>query len=96
MKIGVVGTGYVGLVVGACLAENGNTVVCVDIDEAKVDALRGGEIPIYEPGLDEMIPRNVARGAPALHHRPAPRPSQRATSSSSRWARRRTRTAPPT
>src|SRR6266571_1766689 len=60
MNIGVVGTGYVGLVVGACLAENGNTVVCVDADRAKVDALRGGEIPIYEPGLNEMVPRNVA------------------------------------
>ena len=60
MKIGVVGTGYVGLVVGACLAETGNTVVCVDNNRAKVDALRRGEIPIYEPGLNEMIPRNVA------------------------------------
>jgi UDPglucose 6-dehydrogenase len=56
----VVGTGYVGLVVGACLAENGNNVVCVDVDEAKVAALRRGEIPIYEPGLSEMLPRNVA------------------------------------
>jgi len=60
LKIGVVGTGYVGLVVGACLAETGNTVVCVDNNRAKVDALRRGEIPIYEPGLNEMIPRNVA------------------------------------
>ena len=55
----MVGTGYVGLVVGACLAENGNTVTCVDSDAAKVEALRRGEIPIYEPGLEEMIPRNV-------------------------------------
>ena len=60
MKIAVVGTGYVGLVVGACLADNGNTVVCVDIDEAKVAALRRGQVPIYEPGLDELILRNVA------------------------------------
>ncbi len=60
MKIGVVGTGYVGLVVGACLAENGNSVVCVDNDPAKVDALKRGELPIYEPGLEEMVPRNVA------------------------------------
>jgi UDPglucose 6-dehydrogenase len=59
MKIGVVGTGYVGLVVGACLAENGNTVVCVDIDEAKIAALRKGQVPIYEPGLEEMIVRNA-------------------------------------
>ena len=60
MNIGVVGTGYVGLVVGACLAENGNSVVCVDNDEAKVASLKRGEIPIYEPGLAEMVPRNVA------------------------------------
>jgi UDPglucose 6-dehydrogenase len=59
VKIGVVGTGYVGLVVGTCLAENGNTVICVDADASKVEALRRGEIPIYEPGLEEMIPRNV-------------------------------------
>jgi UDPglucose 6-dehydrogenase len=60
LKIGVVGTGYVGLVVGACLAENGNTVICVDNDARKVDGLKNGDIPIYEPGLEEMIPRNVA------------------------------------
>ncbi|HEY7413195.1 MAG TPA: UDP-glucose/GDP-mannose dehydrogenase family protein [Vicinamibacteria bacterium] len=60
MRIGVVGTGYVGLVVGTCLAENGNSVVCVDKDGEKVAALRRGEIPIYEPGLGEMIQRNVA------------------------------------
>ncbi len=60
MNIGVVGSGYVGLVVGACLAENGNFVVCVDSDERKIVRLRNGEIPIYEPGLNEMVPRNVA------------------------------------
>ena len=60
MRIGVVGTGYVGLVVGTCLAENGNTVICVDNDGTKIQALRAGEIPIYEPGLEEMISRNVA------------------------------------
>jgi len=60
LKIAVVGTGYVGLVVGACLAENGNAVVCVDSDASKVERLRRGEIPIYEPGLNEMVPRNVA------------------------------------
>jgi UDPglucose 6-dehydrogenase len=58
--IGVVGTGYVGLVVGACLAENGNFVACVDNDEEKIVRLKRGEIPIYEPGLNEMVPRNVA------------------------------------
>ncbi len=60
MYIGVVGTGYVGLVVGACLAENGNFVACVDNDAEKVERLKRGEIPIYEPGLNEMVPRNVA------------------------------------
>jgi len=60
VKIGVVGTGYVGLVVGTCLAENGNDVVCVDNDARKIEALERGELPIYEPGLQEMIPRNVA------------------------------------
>jgi UDPglucose 6-dehydrogenase len=58
LNIGVVGTGYVGLVVGACLAENGNTVSCVDVDEAKIAALNRGEVPIYEPGLEEIISRN--------------------------------------
>src|SRR5574341_450211 len=60
MRIAVVGTGYVGLVVGACLADNGNAVVCVDKDEEKVSALRAGHIPIYEPGLEELVSRNVA------------------------------------
>jgi UDPglucose 6-dehydrogenase len=60
VNIGVVGTGYVGLVVGACLAENGNSVLCVDSDGSKVARLLKGEIPIYEPGLTEMVPRNVA------------------------------------
>jgi UDPglucose 6-dehydrogenase len=60
MKIAVVGTGYVGLVVGACLAETGNDVVCVDKDEAKVRMLRKAKIPIYEPGLSELVSRNVA------------------------------------
>jgi UDPglucose 6-dehydrogenase len=58
MKIAVVGSGYVGLVAGACLAENGNEVVCVDKDPAKIRALQRGKIPIYEPGLDELVRRN--------------------------------------
>jgi UDPglucose 6-dehydrogenase len=58
MKIAVVGTGYVGLVVGACFAESGNDVVCVDKDEAKIRLLRRGRMPIYEPGLEEMVRRN--------------------------------------
>jgi UDPglucose 6-dehydrogenase len=62
MKIAVVGTGYVGLVVGACLAESGNDVICVDKDEAKVKALRRGKIPIFEPGLEELVRRNKTEG----------------------------------
>jgi len=58
MRIAVVGTGYVGLVLGACLAENGNTVECVDKDESKIKMLRAGRMPIYEPGLEEMVVRN--------------------------------------
>src|SRR5215831_11895938 len=58
MKIAVVGTGYVGLVVGACLAENGHTVVCVDKDQSKIETLKSGRMPIYEPGLEEMVRRN--------------------------------------
>lgn len=62
MNVAVVGTGYVGLVAGACLSETGNRVVCVDIDQEKVEALRRGEIPIYEPGLEEIVKRNVEAG----------------------------------
>ena len=62
MKVSVVGTGYVGLVAGACFAESGNDVVCVDIDADKVERLRGGEVPIYEPGLEELVRRNTAEG----------------------------------
>ena len=58
MKIAVVGSGYVGLVAGACLAENGNDVVCIDKDPVKVKKLQRGQIPIYEPGLEEMVRRN--------------------------------------
>jgi UDPglucose 6-dehydrogenase len=60
MKIAIVGTGYVGLVAGACFAENGNDVICVDKDEAKVRLLRRGRMPIYEPGLEEMVQRNTS------------------------------------
>ena len=58
MKIAVVGTGYVGLVAGTCFAESGNEVVCVDRDEAKIRLLRRGRVPIYEPGLEELVRRN--------------------------------------
>jgi UDPglucose 6-dehydrogenase len=62
MKLTIVGTGYVGLVTGACLAEVGNDVLCLDLDESKIATLRAGRLPIYEPGLDEMVARNVAAG----------------------------------
>jgi UDPglucose 6-dehydrogenase len=60
MKLAVVGTGYVGLVIGACFAENGNDVICVDSDAAKIDSLQRGRLPIYEPGLGELVARNGA------------------------------------
>ena len=62
MNVAVVGTGYVGLVVGACLAETGNSVVCADVDDGKIAALNGGLIPIYEPGLESLVHRNHASG----------------------------------
>ncbi len=76
MKVTLFGTGYVGLVTGACLAEMGNHVMCVDIDAGKVDRLRHGDIPIYEPGLEPLVTQNFAEGrlafttdaAPAITH----------------------------
>jgi UDPglucose 6-dehydrogenase len=62
MNIGVMGTGYVGLVLGTCLADLGNDVICVDIDENKVEMLNKGGVPIYEPGLEEMLKRNRVEG----------------------------------
>ena len=62
MNISVVGTGYVGLVVGVCMADLGHSVTCVDSDEAKISALLGGRVPIYEPGLDQLLERNVREG----------------------------------
>src|SRR5262249_53383809 len=62
MNLCVIGTGYVGLVAGTCFAESGNDVMCVDIDERKITDLRNGKVPIYEPGLEELIRRNMAYG----------------------------------
>ncbi|HLV27377.1 MAG TPA: UDP-glucose/GDP-mannose dehydrogenase family protein [Gemmatimonadales bacterium] len=62
MNVTVIGTGYVGLVAGACLAETGNDVICADLDEGKIERLKKNEIPIYEPGLDRMVEENQAAG----------------------------------
>ena len=62
MRLTIFGSGYVGLVTGACFAEAGNHVLCVDVDERKVEMLKRGESPIYEPGLDDLLKKNVAAG----------------------------------
>ena len=62
MKIVVFGTGYVGLVTGTCLSDVGHEVICVDVNAARIEALNRGEVPIYEPGLAELIARNTADG----------------------------------
>lgn len=67
MKISMIGTGYVGLVSGACFAEFGTTVTCVDKDQSKIDALRAGRMPIYEPGLDDLVARGQSRGLLHFH-----------------------------
>lgn len=62
MKISIFGTGYVGLVTGACLADVGHDVICADVNQAKIDGLKQGIIPIYEPGLENVVKTNVSQG----------------------------------
>lgn len=62
MDISVFGSGYVGLVAGACLADVGHQVICIDVDAERIERLEAGEIPIYEPGLGELVSQNVAAG----------------------------------
>lgn len=94
MRITIIGSGYVGLVTGACLAELGNDVFCLDVDQKKIDLLNAGGVPIYEPGLKELIDRNRAAGQRSSRRtwRPAWRT---ATCSSSPWARRPMKTVRP-
>ena len=95
MNITVIGTGYVGLVSGTCLAEVGNEVLCLDIDPEKISILEAGGIPIYEPGLHDLVKRNVAAGR--LHFTTDVEKAVRhGTIQSSPSARRRTRTDRPT
>ena len=96
IKVTIFGTGYVGLVTGACLAEMGNHVICVDIDATKVERLNRGEIPIFEPGLESIVRRNHASGL--LDFTTDAGTGDRAwrRSFSLPWARRRMKTAVPT
>ena len=64
MRVTIFGSGYVGLVTGACLADAGNHVICVDVDAAKIERLNRGDVPIHEPGLDALIKRNAQAGRP--------------------------------
>ncbi|MDR1875980.1 MAG: UDP-glucose/GDP-mannose dehydrogenase family protein [Synergistaceae bacterium] len=72
MKLAIIGSGYVGLVTGTCLARFGNAVACVDTDERKIEMLNGGKVPFYEPGLSEMMTRNMAEGRLSFSPRLAP------------------------
>ena len=71
MKITVAGTGYVGLVTGVCLAEVGHNVTCYDIDESKINLLKNGKAPIYEPGIEELINKNLQNGNLSFTNDPA-------------------------
>ena len=87
MRIAMIGTGYVGLVSGACLSEFGHQVICVDKDAAKVANLREGVIPIFEPGLEEVVAANVKAGRLSFETDIEHAVRDGATRCSSRWAR---------
>ena len=88
MRIAMIGTGYVGLVSGGCIADFGHDVTCVDKDAAKIEPLRRGEIPIYEPGLQELVGTKSRGKAARIHDRVRRNPSALPMRCSSRWARR--------
>jgi UDPglucose 6-dehydrogenase len=90
MHVAVIGSGYVGLVAGACFAETGNDVVCVDVDADKIARLQRNEVPIYEPGLEPMVRRNQEEGRLTLGQ-----PSGARASSSSPWEHHREKTDQP-
>ena len=95
MNIVIVGSGYVGLVTGACLAEKGQHVTCVDISESRIEGLKRGVVPIYEPGLDEIIDRNAKAGRLEFTTS-LPEAMKRRRSTALPWARLRMRTVRPT
>ena len=95
MKIAVIGTGYVGLVQGTCLAESGNDVVCIDKVAAKIEGLKQGQVPIYEPGLGELVHRNQRDGRLVFTTDLAAGNRRRPRSFSSPWERPRAMMAEP-